>query len=168
MPSAIIPRVASCVIPSTRSFCLCFTRRIHSSPSVFANPLPITGTGPAPAPPLPAAGQYGERVERRRRQAEMIQQSQAARQPQATKPTASLKKRFWKDVSVETTAGKFLVACRISQVIVKRYRTPLTRTFNKRWPVYNKPRFSCHKASDHKISVICPPFETPFGDCNRT
>ncbi|KAL9103820.1 MAG: hypothetical protein Q9163_001175 [Psora crenata] len=83
---------------------------LHTSPTRSATPLPITATGPPPAAPLPAASQYGERIDRRRRQAELLKRGQDLRISQI-KPGSAMKKRFWKDVHVhadkrEAEAGK--------------------------------------------------------------
>jgi len=79
------------------------TQRIHTTHPAPATPLPFAAVGPPPpAPPLPAASQHGERVERRRRQAELLKRGQDLRASQM-KPGSALKKRFWKDVSVRTT-----------------------------------------------------------------
>ncbi|KAL9011404.1 MAG: hypothetical protein Q9173_003753, partial [Seirophora scorigena] len=69
--------------------------------SVSANPVSVTRPGPPPTAPLPAASQYGERADRRRQQAELIKKAQDKR-TEAAKPGSALKKRFWKDVHVQT------------------------------------------------------------------
>ncbi|KAI4138299.1 MAG: hypothetical protein L6R39_006856 [Caloplaca ligustica] len=74
-------------------------RHLHSSRTVFANPLPVTQPGPPPTAPLPAASQYGERVDRRRRQSELIRRGQEIRSKES-KPGSALNKRFWKDVHI--------------------------------------------------------------------
>ncbi|KAL8946112.1 MAG: hypothetical protein Q9222_007447 [Ikaeria aurantiellina] len=79
-----------------------FRRCLHPSPSASANALPITHAGPPPTAPLPAASQYGERVDRRRKQAELIKKGQELRTNQS-KPSNALKKRFWTDVHVQTS-----------------------------------------------------------------
>ncbi|KAL8692372.1 MAG: hypothetical protein Q9218_002591 [Villophora microphyllina] len=79
------------------------TRRfLHPSFARSATPLPVTQPGPPPTAPLPAVSQYGERVDRRRRQAELIKKGQEMRTNQS-KPGSAMKKRFWRDVNVETT-----------------------------------------------------------------
>ena len=77
---------------------------LHTTVSRFATPLPVTATGPPPAAPQPAASQYGERVDRRRRQAELLKRGQDMRATHKT-PETAIKKRFWKDVSVQRDEG---------------------------------------------------------------
>ena len=77
---------------------------LHTTSHRHATPLPITATGPPPAAPLPAASQYGERVDRRRRQAELLKRGQDVRASQM-KPGTAMQKRFWKDVSVQQDIG---------------------------------------------------------------
>ena len=79
-------------------------RCLHASPFRAANPLPNTAAGPPPSAPVPAASQYGERVDRRRRQAELLRRGQDLRASQM-KPGSAMKKRFWKDVNVRQDAG---------------------------------------------------------------
>ncbi|KAL8741547.1 MAG: hypothetical protein Q9190_005861 [Brigantiaea leucoxantha] len=82
-----------------------YQRCLHHSPTTFATPLPVTQPGPPPSAPRPAASQYGEQIDRRRRQAELFKRGQEMRSTQA-KPGNAMKKRFWKDVSVTTADGK--------------------------------------------------------------
>ncbi|KAL8733116.1 MAG: hypothetical protein Q9166_002308 [cf. Caloplaca sp. 2 TL-2023] len=70
---------------------------------VSAVPFSITQPGPPPTAPLPAASQYGERIDRRRRRAELIKKGQDMRTEQL-KPGSAMKKRFWKDVGIETNS----------------------------------------------------------------
>ena len=77
---------------------------LHTTTPRIANPLPITATGPPPAAPQPAASQYGEQVDRRRRQAELLKRGQDMRATHM-KPGTAIKRRFWKDVSVQTDDG---------------------------------------------------------------
>ena len=79
-------------------------RCLHASPFRAANPLPNTAAGPPPSAPIPAASQYGERVDRRRRQAELLKRGQDLRASQM-KPGSAIKKRFWKDVNVKQDPG---------------------------------------------------------------
>ena len=77
---------------------------LHTTPRRKAVALPNTAAGPPPSAPLPAASEYGERVNRRRRQAELLKRGQDLRVSHM-KPGSALKKRFWKDVHVKTTDG---------------------------------------------------------------
>lgn len=76
---------------------------LHTSPSQAAQTLPLTATGPPPSPPLPAASQHGERVDRRRRQASLVQSAQDLK-ASTHKPGSAMKKRFWRDVHVTRDA----------------------------------------------------------------
>ena len=79
-------------------------RCLHASPFCAANPLPNTAAGPPPPAPVPIASQYGERVDRRRRQAELLKRGQDLRASQM-KPGSAMKKRFWKEVHVKQDLG---------------------------------------------------------------
>ncbi|OSS48917.1 hypothetical protein B5807_07076 [Epicoccum nigrum] len=73
---------------------------LHTSASRCATPLPHPSVpGPPPETPTPAASDALERVARKKRQAEMLQQAKGVR-ASAAKPTSILKKRFWNDVNV--------------------------------------------------------------------
>ncbi|KAL2009294.1 hypothetical protein VTN00DRAFT_7488 [Thermoascus crustaceus] len=74
------------------------SRSFHCSPLKSAIAHPITAHGPPPKAPVPAP-EFGERVERRKKQAELIEKGKEA-QTQPSKPATALKKRFWKDVNV--------------------------------------------------------------------
>ncbi|OCT49514.1 Protein atp12, mitochondrial [Cladophialophora carrionii] len=76
-------------------------RSISSSTSRCATALPITATGPPPSAPVPTSPQYGDRIEERRRKAELLKQGKELRA--ASQPGSKLKplqKRFWKEVHV--------------------------------------------------------------------
>ena len=76
-----------------------FARPIHSTVARAANVAPIVGTGPPPeAPAGPTAGAY-QRVERRRRQAEVLKHAKEIRSSKDGK-SSPLKSRFWTDVRV--------------------------------------------------------------------
>ena len=67
--------------------------------------LPLTAPGPPPSAPIPAASQYGERVDRRRQQASLLKSACDMRASAATTTTTNsssspMKKRFWKDVHI--------------------------------------------------------------------
>lgn len=79
------------------------TRRpFHVAQSFRATALPITATGPPPNPPVPAP-EYDERIERRRRQAELLRQGQEIRASQKEGKSSPLRKRFWNAVHVKET-----------------------------------------------------------------
>ncbi|KAL6252783.1 ATP synthase mitochondrial F1 complex assembly factor 2 [Rhinocladiella similis] len=83
-------------------------RPLSTTPSQFANALPITATGPPPDPPTPTSGPHSDRVTERRRKAALLQAGKdirASQSPSSSKKSP-LKKRFWKDVHIrETPAG---------------------------------------------------------------
>src|SRR3978361_1159149 len=93
---------AACLLrsrPSIGGFAAPSIRTISSTPLRSATALPITATGHPPSPPVPTSPQYGDRVEERRRKADLLKQGKelrAASQP-GTK-SKPLQKRFWKDV----------------------------------------------------------------------
>jgi ATP synthase F1 complex assembly factor 2 len=76
-------------------------RLIHSTTTRTANVDPLVGTGPPPEAPTTSGYQ---RVERRRRQAELLKAARDIRNGKS-KSTA-LKKRFWDDVYVKEVDGK--------------------------------------------------------------
>lgn len=104
-----LPRICSlpCHIPS--SVPVRVNRRaeiircLHSSGPRAAVAHPVTASGPPPKSPVPAASQYGEQIERRRRQSELLKQGRELRKQESTK--SALKKRFWKDVHVKEVEG---------------------------------------------------------------
>ena len=78
-------------------------RCLHASASKAAVAHPVTTHGPPPKTPLPAASQYGEYVERKKRQSELVKQGKELRKQE--NPSSVLKKRFWKDVHVKEVSG---------------------------------------------------------------
>ncbi|KAK5656210.1 hypothetical protein OQA88_4971 [Cercophora sp. LCS_1] len=102
--------------PATTTHALSLTcrvrsRALHRPASQPAKVVPVYGTGPPPEPPTPAP-EYSDataRIARRRRQAKLLKQAKevrtaAAAKASSTEPTG-LKRRFWKDVSVEEVDG---------------------------------------------------------------
>ncbi|KAK2745183.1 hypothetical protein FQN55_006307 [Onygenales sp. PD_40] len=75
-------------------------RHVHSSVAKGAVAHPINVRGPPPKPPVPSAD-FAERVERRRKQSELIQQGNTVQTPGAAAGAKPLKRRFWKDVHVK-------------------------------------------------------------------
>lgn len=80
-------------------------RPIHTTISAAANVAPIVGTGPPPEPPIPASRNASERLERRKKHAELLKNAKDFRKAKGGKGGA-LKKRFWKNVCVEEVNGE--------------------------------------------------------------
>ncbi|KAG8671728.1 ATP synthase mitochondrial F1 complex assembly factor 2 [Fusarium poae] len=85
-----------------------FVRPIHSTVVKAANVAPVVGTGPPPEPPVQAQDVH-QRVARRRRQAEMLKNAKELRTASGGKAGGALKKRFWKDVTVQEVDGALQV-----------------------------------------------------------
>ncbi|KAK1963953.1 ATP12 chaperone [Colletotrichum sublineola] len=92
-------------------------RTISTTTLKPAEVAPVVGTGPPPEPPVPdvaaedRAAAARARVERRKKQAEMLKHAKTIRttaDAKASKPGA-LKRRFWNDVSVQEVAGALQV-----------------------------------------------------------
>ncbi|KAI1778909.1 ATP12-domain-containing protein [Hypoxylon cercidicola] len=106
-------------ISKTRSIPLACRHQIHTTPAVPATVSPIYGTGPPPEPPQPAADSASTRLERRKKQAELLEKAQGIReQSKATSSAKSsskaakesaLRKRFWKHVYVHEVDGAWEV-----------------------------------------------------------
>ncbi|KAM3564198.1 hypothetical protein ARSEF4850_001976 [Beauveria asiatica] len=96
-------------------------RSIHASAIAAANVAPVVGTGPPPERPVQRTP--NERVERRRRHAEMLKMAKAIRSAKDGKQSASsssssagggsdlspTRRRFWKDVHVKEVDGALQV-----------------------------------------------------------
>ncbi|PGG98795.1 ATP synthase mitochondrial F1 complex assembly factor 2 [Blastomyces parvus] len=76
-----------------------YVQHVHSSTATAAVAHPITVSGPPPKPPSPSP-EFLERIERRKKQAELIQQGNVVRSGQGSSSAKPLKRRFWKDVHV--------------------------------------------------------------------
>ena len=148
---------AARTLPWTCSQC------IHTSARRSANPLPLTATGPPPSAPLPAASQHGERVDRRRRQAELVKRGQELRGAQ-TNPGSAMKKRFWKDVHIKRDKGE-LSNHRVNLVLKS---TPalqlavvirLTHSGHRKKP-YRPSRFTPSPKSNNARSTPDPSIQT--------
>lgn len=92
-------------------------RAISSTATKAANVAPVVGTGPPPEPPTPAAANAYERVERRKRQAQLLKEAKDIRNVAAGKATGGLKKRFWKHVDVKEVDGKFYGLAALTGVV---------------------------------------------------
>lgn len=78
---------------------------LHNSTSRSAKPIPFPTTAePPPPPPEPAAIVPDDRIDRKRKQAELLQKGRELR-ANPSKPATVLQKRFWKEVSVNETPG---------------------------------------------------------------
>ncbi|OJD24928.1 hypothetical protein ACJ73_03706 [Blastomyces percursus] len=78
---------------------------VHSSSAKAAVAHPITVRGPPPKPPSPSP-EFLERIERRKKQSELIQHGNIAESGQGSSSTTTteskpLRRRFWKDVHVK-------------------------------------------------------------------
>ncbi|KAH8692432.1 putative mitochondrial molecular chaperone [Talaromyces proteolyticus] len=91
--------ISSQTSPSFRCF--------HCSPKTWAIAHPITAHGPPPRAPKPAP-EFGERVERRKKQEQSIQEGQNTNS-QASQAKYPLKKRFWKYVNVKESPDGYQV-----------------------------------------------------------
>lgn len=108
-------RLASQALPrlfvSSRSPCVAFqpiaSRALHYSAADPANVAPFCATGPPPEPPQPAAEHPYAKVERRRKQAELLKSAKELREASSGKSTGKspLKKRFWQDVHIKEVDG---------------------------------------------------------------
>jgi len=86
-------------------------RPLHTTVTKAANVAPVLGTGPPPeAPSGPVSSAY-QRVERRRRQAELLKAAKEIRSASDGKSSGSspLKRRFWSDVVVREVDGALQV-----------------------------------------------------------
>lgn len=107
-PTRIPLRLASRVLVPSKTTTTIPIRPIHTTLTKAAHVAPIVGTGPPPeAPPAPQAETTPgyQRVERRRRQAELLKNAKEIRTGKDGKQTV-LKKRFWTDVSVREIDGE--------------------------------------------------------------
>lgn len=80
-------------------------RPLHQSIPRTANVAPIVGTGPPPEPPTPAARNASERLERRRKHAELLKTAKEIRSAQEAKANPTAARRFWKEVGVREVDG---------------------------------------------------------------
>lgn len=91
--------------PGGRSLLRC----LSTTPSNAAVAIPVTALGPPPEPPQPSASGYGERVDKRRRQQEMLKQMKELRTDPQRKSASPLRRRFWKEVHVKETPEGYQV-----------------------------------------------------------
>lgn len=81
---------------------------IHNSSPDPANVSPFYATGPPPEPPQPAAEHPYAKIERRRKQAELLKKAKELRNATSTGKAAPapLKKRFWENAHVKEVDGR--------------------------------------------------------------
>lgn len=92
------------ILPALAASC----RAIHNSSPDPANVSPFYATGPPPEPPQPAPEHPYAKIERRRKQAELLKQAKEIRNTTSTSKGAKLlKKRFWDKVYVKEVDGGF-------------------------------------------------------------
>ncbi|KAG6121600.1 hypothetical protein E4U13_004336 [Claviceps humidiphila] len=104
-PNARLPlRLLSRTAALSQSQC----RTMHITACKAATVAPTLGAGPPPEPPTPTVRNMTERIERRRRQADMMKQVKVIRNAQDGK-TTTLRKRFWKEVTVSEVDGAFQI-----------------------------------------------------------
>lgn len=106
IPLRLVPRLISGMTLPVRA--------MHSSALKAANVAPVVGTGPPPEAPVQRTVN-DERVDRRRRQAEMLRTAKTIRSAKDGKTSSSakdgsfMKRRFWKDVTVKEVDGALQV-----------------------------------------------------------
>lgn len=84
------------------------SRAIHHSAPDPADVSPFHATGPPPEPPQPAAEHPYAKIERRRKQAELLKKAKDLRNASSTgaeKAKSPLRKRFWDNVYVKEVDG---------------------------------------------------------------
>lgn len=82
------------------------SRAIHLSTTAPAGVAPFYSTGPPPEPPQPAVEHPYAKIERRRKQAELLKHAKELRDVESGKSSGKLlRKRFWKDVHIKEVDG---------------------------------------------------------------
>lgn len=81
-------------------------RFVSSTPIRCATVSADVRAGRPPEPPTPEVANAYERIERRRRQANLLKDARDIRTAASSK-SSGLKKRFWKDVDVKEVDGMF-------------------------------------------------------------
>lgn len=84
------------------------SRTIHSSAAATADVAPFSASGPPPEAPQPAVAHPYAKIERRRRQAELLKNAKEIRDAASGKSTGKvLRRRFWKDVHIKEVDGAY-------------------------------------------------------------
>ncbi|KAL9625403.1 MAG: hypothetical protein Q9160_000466 [Pyrenula sp. 1 TL-2023] len=76
-------------------------RQYHATETRDAGVLPVTASGPPPSAPTASVLQSSERIERRKRQADILQRGRQLKSSHDSKSSSPLKKKFWSDVHVK-------------------------------------------------------------------
>lgn len=101
-----LPRLSLSSRPTSVAIPPITSRAIHSSSSTPADVAPFYSTGPPPEPPQPAVEHPYAKIERRRRQAELLKNAKELRDVESGKSSGKLlRKRFWKDVHIKEVNG---------------------------------------------------------------
>ncbi|KAF2430863.1 ATP12-domain-containing protein [Tothia fuscella] len=83
---------------------ICRYQCLHTTTAKPATPLPFhTAPAPPPPAPVPQLSTPEERLQRKRKNAELLKRGQELKANRA-KPAGVLRKRFWKDVTVKETS----------------------------------------------------------------
>ncbi|KUI54209.1 Protein atp12, mitochondrial [Cytospora mali] len=111
-----LPRLFSSTLPSSRANPFATApvasraAAIHSSTAVPADVSPFCATGPPPEPPQPAVEHPYAKIERRRKQAELLKNAKEVRDAASGKSSGKpLKRRFWKDVHIKEVDGSYQI-----------------------------------------------------------
>lgn len=84
-------------------------RQYHATEHRDAGVLPVTASGPPPSAPTASILQSSERIERRKRQADLLQRGKQLKSRQDLKSSSPLKKKFWSDVHVKEAEGLSII-----------------------------------------------------------
>lgn len=79
-------------------------RCLHQTGLEQATALPVTTPGPPPPPPASSGPQYRERIARQRQRNEILRRGHAL-PTKSTTAQVPLRRRFWKDVTVQEAPG---------------------------------------------------------------
>ncbi|ROW13698.1 hypothetical protein VPNG_04519 [Cytospora leucostoma] len=86
------------------------SRTIHSSSAAPADVAPFSASGPPPEAPQPAVEHPYAKIERRRRQADLLKNAKEIRDAASGKSTGKvLRRRFWKDVHIKEVDGSYQI-----------------------------------------------------------
>ncbi|KAK7737286.1 ATP synthase mitochondrial F1 complex assembly factor 2 [Cytospora paraplurivora] len=99
-------------------------RTIHSSTAAPADVAPFSASGPPPGAPQPAVEHPYAKIERRRRQADLLKNAKEIRDAASGKNTGKvLRRRFWKDVHIKEVDGAIIEDKEELQLTQELYNT---------------------------------------------